>query len=87
MTFPLLLPGILAGGALVFLTTIKELPVTLLLSPPGFETLVSEIWWNASEGLFSQASPPALLMVGVSALSIMVILRQERRSGLGYSEP
>ena len=87
VTFPLLLPGILAGGALVFLTTIKELPVTLLLSPPGFETLVSEIWWNASEGLFSQASPPALLMVGVSALSIMVILRQERRSGLGYSEP
>ncbi len=79
VTLPLLLPGILAGGALVFLTTIKELPITLLLHPTGFDTLVGEIWWTSSQGLFSQASPPALLLVGVSALSIAVILRQERR--------
>lgn len=85
VTLPMLAPGILAGGALVFLTTIKELPVTLLLSPAGFNTLVMEVWSTASEGLFSQASPPALLIIVVSALSIGLILRQERRGGYGRS--
>ena len=83
VTVPLLWPGILAGAALVFLTTIKELPVTLLLSPTGFETLVTEIWTNVSDARFSQASPPALLLIAVSGLSIMVILRQERRGQYG----
>lgn len=83
VTLPLLAPGILAGAALVFLTTIKELPVTLLLSPAGFDTLVMEVWSTASEGLFSQASPPALLIILVSALSVGLILGQERRGGYG----
>jgi iron(III) transport system permease protein len=83
ITLPLLAPGMLAGAALVFLTTIKELPVTLLLSPAGFDTLVLDVWSSASEGLFSQASPPALLIILVSGLSIALILRQERRGGYG----
>ncbi|RME55758.1 MAG: iron ABC transporter permease, partial [Caldilineae bacterium] len=41
---PLLRPGMLAGAALVFLTTIKELPATLLLGPTGFTTLATQIW-------------------------------------------
>jgi iron(III) transport system permease protein len=36
---PLALPGILAGAALVFLTSLKELPAMLLLRPAGFDTL------------------------------------------------
>lgn len=79
VTLPLLTPGLLAGAALVFLTTIKELPLTLLLRPTGYETLVSEVWYAASEGLFSQASPPALLLVAVSGFSVMILLFQERR--------
>ena len=34
VTLPLLKPGLLTGLALVFLTCMKELPATLLLSPP-----------------------------------------------------
>jgi iron(III) transport system permease protein len=83
VTLPLLAPGILAGAALVFLTTIKELPVTLLLSPAGFDTLVMQVWSSASEGLFSRASPPALLIILVSGLSVGLILRRERRGGFG----
>ncbi|PRC61012.1 hypothetical protein C6A85_13640, partial [Mycobacterium sp. ITM-2017-0098] len=33
------LPGIAAGAALVLLTCMKELPVTLLLHPTGTDTL------------------------------------------------
>ncbi len=44
ITLPLIMPGVIAGGILVFLTTMKELPATLMLRPIGMETLVSLIW-------------------------------------------
>jgi len=80
VTLPLLRPGIWAGAALVFLTTIKELPVTLLLGPTGFATLAVEIWSAASEAFYARAAAPALLLVSVSALSIVIVLQQEERS-------
>ncbi|MBK8049239.1 MAG: iron ABC transporter permease [Anaerolineales bacterium] len=82
VTLPLLRPGIWAGAALVFLTTIKELPVTLLLSPTGFTTLAVEIWSATSEAFYARAAVPALLLVAVSALSIFIILGQEERAQL-----
>jgi iron(III) transport system permease protein len=77
VTLPLLRPGIWAGAALVFLTTIKELPVTLLLGPTGFTTLAVSIWSATSEAFYARASAPALLLVTVSALSIFIVLGQE----------
>ena len=44
VVLPLARSGVLAGAALVFLSTMKELPATLLLKPIGFETLATEIW-------------------------------------------
>jgi ABC-type Fe3+ transport system permease subunit len=79
ITLPLLRPGIWAGAALVFLTTIKELPVTLLLSPAGFTTLATQIWSASSEAFYARAAAPALLLVTVSALSIVVLLGQEEQ--------
>ena len=38
----------------------KELPITLLLSPIGFDTLATEIWAATSEAFFTQAALPAL---------------------------
>lgn len=81
VTLPLIAPGVAAGAALVFLTTMKELPATLLLSPIGFETLVSYIWLVRGAGSYGAAAIPALVLVGVSALSMAVILTQERYDG------
>jgi iron(III) transport system permease protein len=80
VTLPLLQPGIWAGVALVFLSTIKELPATLLLGPTGFSTLATQIWSATSEAFFTRAAAPALILLVVSALSIVLILRQEERS-------
>lgn len=77
VTLPLVAPGILAGAALVFLTTMKELPATLLLRPTGFETLVTRIWRAESAGYFGEAAIPALILVFVSALSMLVLLSRE----------
>lgn len=79
ITFPLLRPGLLAGAALVFLTCMKELPATLLLSPTGFHTLASSVWGNISEAFFAQAAVPALLLVLLSSipLAILTLLNDE----------
>lgn len=75
VTVPIIRPGLLAGGALVFLTAMKELPTTILLAPTGFDTLAVRIWSATSEGFFARAAAPALLMVLVAALSLGFLLR------------
>ena len=79
VTVPLVGPGILAGAALVFLLTMKELPATLILAPPGFQTLATSVWSAASEAFFAQAAMAGLLLVAVSALPmVLLFLRQQR---------
>lgn len=77
ITLPLIVPGIATGAALVFLTTMKELPATLILRPLQFDTLVTYIWRVQEAGLYGQAAIPALVLVVVSGLSMAVILTQE----------
>ena len=81
ITFPLTRSGIVAGAALVFLTTMKELPVTLILRPSGFETIVTQIWRAQSTSLYQYAAIPALLLLGISGLSMLVLLSQEGTDG------
>ena len=75
---PLVRPGILAGAALVFLTVLKELPVTLMLAPNGFSTLATQIWSATAEAFFARAALPSLILVLVSSLSVWIILSQDR---------
>ena len=80
VTLPIIRPGLVAAGALVFLTAMKELPTTILLAPTGFDTLAVRIWSATSDGFFSRAAPPALLMILVSAASLVFVLRGEREA-------
>ena len=79
ITAPIVQPGVLAGMALVFLTTVKELPATLLLSPTGFSTLATQIWSATDEAFFAWAAAPALILLAMSAFSIILVLMQEER--------
>jgi iron(III) transport system permease protein len=74
---PLLRGGVWAGAALVFLSTIKELPATLLLAPTGFTTLATQIWSATEEVSFTRAAAPSLLLLVISAFSLTFTLRQE----------
>ena len=77
VTIPIMRPGLVAAGALVFLTAMKELPTTILLAPTGFDTLAIRIWSATSEGFFARAAAPALVMMLVAAVSVAVVLRGE----------
>ena len=78
VTLPLILPGLLAGGALVFLTSLKELPATLLLRPAGFDTLAVRVWIWAEEGFYIQAAPAALLLILASVIPLSFLLKREQ---------
>lgn len=71
VTWPIIRGGLFAGGALVFLTSMKELPATLLLRPAGVDTLAVRVWTGASEGFYAQAAPAALVLLAVSALALL----------------
>ena len=74
VTFPLMRPGILAGAALVFLITMKELPATLILGPIGFKTLATSIWSAAEAAFFAQAAAPALLLILASSVPLAFLM-------------
>jgi iron(III) transport system permease protein len=70
VTVPLMRRSMLAGGALVFLSVMKELPATLLLRPTGFDTLPVRIWSATNELFYTQASFAALALVAVSIFPV-----------------
>lgn len=82
VTVPLVRSGLLSGAALVFLTSMKELPATLLLAPTGYDTLATRVWSATQEGFYARAAAPALLLVAVSALSIGLILGRDETGEL-----
>jgi iron(III) transport system permease protein len=73
VTLPLIYRGLFAGGALVFLSTMKELPQTLLLRPTGLNTMAVDIWSYASEGLFTQAAFSSFILLAISAIPTYIL--------------
>ncbi len=79
VTIPLVRPGLLVSAAFVFLSVLKELPLTLLLSPIGFETLSRNVWAYTEEAQYASAAPYALALALSGALLTLLILRREDR--------
>lgn len=73
ITWPLIGRGAVTGAALVFLTTIKELPATLILRPTGFDPLSVLIWARTSEGFLTRASFAALVLLAVSVAPVYLL--------------
>lgn len=87
VTLPLIRPGLISGWALVFISSVKELPATLLLRPAGFDTLSVRIWIEASEGFFERGAPAALLLVIVSALPLKFLFSRDLNKGGHGGDP
>lgn len=60
---PLLAPGALAAGLILFVEILKELPATLMLSPFGWDTLAVRAHAYATDERLAQATLPSLLIV------------------------
>lgn len=75
VTLPVMLPGIGAGAALVFLAAMKELPATLLLRPTGMETLATRLWTYTSVEQYAAAAPYAALLILFAAVPTWILAR------------
>jgi iron(III) transport system permease protein len=62
----------------MFLTAMKELPATLLLSPTGFGTLATQVWNSTSAAIFTRAAAPALALILLSSVPMALLVVRER---------
>jgi iron(III) transport system permease protein len=76
---PLLRKSILAGGLLVFVDVMKELPMTLLLRPFNYETLATYVYQFAKDELLEQSALAALMIV-IVGLGPIAIMNASQRS-------
>jgi iron(III) transport system permease protein len=75
VTLPLVLPGLLAAFFLVFLTAATELPATLVLVPPGVQTLATQFWAYTGQFSYGAAAPFAAAMLGVALVPTYLLGR------------
>ena len=68
VTLPLAAPGLVGGWALCFALAFRELAATIVIRPPGYDTLAVRIWAHTMDvGPDPRASAVALLMLVVAA--------------------
>ncbi|MBI3029520.1 MAG: iron ABC transporter permease [Candidatus Rokubacteria bacterium] len=80
VTLPLIKPGLVAGWLLVFVLSMRELAATLIVRPPGFDTLPVRIWTHAMDvGPEPRAAALALALVLTIALPWFALLSRRLR--------
>lgn len=72
VTLPQLLPAMGVAMTIAFIRIISELGSTLVLYPPGWETLAVAIFQLADEGYIARASAVSVLLVFVTVVFIAV---------------
>ncbi len=70
---PLIRRGIITGSILVLVEIIKEMPVTLMLRPFGWDTLAVKIFELTSEGEWERAALPGITLVLAGMIPIIFL--------------
>ncbi len=75
---PMMGPGLVAGVGLVLLLVMKELPISLLVSPLGFSTLATRIFSSFEDAFVAEAGIMAVVLVAISfVLTWFLVIRRE----------
>ena len=72
---PMLRGGIFTALALVFVDVMKEMPITLMTRPFGWDTLATKIFELTSEGEWERAALPALTLLLSGLIPIVLLMR------------
>ncbi len=75
---PMIRGGILAAAILVFVDTMKELPMTIILRPFNFETLATHVHQLASDELLEESALGSLSIVAAGLLPVVYLSRTIR---------
>jgi len=77
ITIPLCVSGLRASAILVFIATIKELPITLILRPNEENTLATQLWSNLGVAKYGVVAPSMLMLIGLSMIPLMFLLKEK----------
>ncbi|MBT7486359.1 MAG: ABC transporter permease subunit, partial [Rhodospirillales bacterium] len=80
---PLIRGSILTAAILVFVDTMKELPMTIILRPFNFQTLATFVHQYASDELLEESALAALIIVAAGILPVILLSRTIGRSRPG----
>ncbi len=72
---PMLRVSVLTAAALTFVDIMKELPITLMTRPFGWDTLAVRVFEMTSEGEWERAALPAAAIALVGLLPVIFLLR------------
>lgn len=75
---PILRPALFTALLLVFVDIMKELPITLMTRPFGWDTLAVKVFQLTTEGEWHRAALPALAIVLAGLLPVVLLSRQRR---------
>ena len=76
INLPLIRPSLWAAGLLVFVDTMKELPLTLILRPLNFDTLATRTFDLTSQAQIPESSVPALCLIFVVVFPVIWLNRK-----------
>ena len=74
----LLSKSMLAGGLLVFVDVMKELPMTILLRPFNYETLATFVYQLAKDELLEESALAAIMIIFVGLGPVMILNKYQR---------
>ena len=73
---PMLRGGIFTALTLAFVDVMKEMPITLMTRPFGWDTLAVKIFELTSEGEWERAALPALTLLLSGLIPIVLLMRE-----------
>jgi iron(III) transport system permease protein len=77
---PMLRGGLLTGLLLVFVDVMKEMPITLMTRPFGWDTLAIRVFEMTSEGEWQRAALPSVALVLVGLLPVILLMRNSEKT-------
>ena len=76
---PALRGGLLTAALLVFVDVMKEMPITLMTRPFGWDTLATRIFEMTSEGEWERAALPAVALVLAGLIPVVMLVRHSEK--------
>ena len=76
---PILRTGLLTAAMLVFVDVMKEMPITLMTRPFGWDTLAVKIFELTSEGEWERAALPAIALVLGGLIPVIILTKQTEK--------
>ncbi len=74
--WPLLRGALTTAAVLVFVDVMKEMPITLMMRPFGWDTLATRVFEFSNEGQWQQAALPALTILLIGLLPVWLLTRR-----------